>query len=100
MGLAAGALAAVARNDFERVLPAGAAEPAGGLLIRVDDPVAAMGRLAQYYRRSVITGSATVVAVTGSVGKTTTKEMIAHLLSAHGRARRRPRASITTSACR
>jgi UDP-N-acetylmuramoyl-tripeptide--D-alanyl-D-alanine ligase len=80
--LAAGAMAAVVRNDFERVVPAGAVESPGGLLIHVDDPIAAMGRLALYYRRSVIAGSATVVAVTGSVGKTTTKQMIAHLLAA------------------
>lgn len=82
--LSAGAIAAVVRNDFDRVLPVGAeaAASAGGLLIRVDDPVGAMGRLALYYRRSVIAGSATVVAVTGSVGKTTTKQMVAHLLSA------------------
>ena len=80
--LAAGAMAAVVRNDYERVVPAGAADAASGLLIRVDDPIAALGRLALYYRRSVIAGSATVVAVTGSVGKTTTKQMIAHLLAA------------------
>lgn len=82
--LAAGALAAVVRNEYERVLPEDSAESAGaqGVLIRVDDPVTAMGRLALYYRRSVIAGSATVVAVTGSVGKTTVKEMIAHVLAA------------------
>jgi UDP-N-acetylmuramoyl-tripeptide--D-alanyl-D-alanine ligase len=80
--LEAGALAAVVRNDFERVLPVDGTGPAIGLLVRVDDPVEAMGRLALYYRRSVIAGAATVVAVTGSVGKTTTKQMIAHLLAA------------------
>lgn len=53
----------------------------GAVLIRVDDTVAAMGRLARYYRREVIGGSVTVVAVTGSNGKTTTKTMIAHILA-------------------
>ncbi|NLX23301.1 MAG: UDP-N-acetylmuramoyl-tripeptide--D-alanyl-D-alanine ligase [Phycisphaerae bacterium] len=56
----------------------GYASPA--MLIRVDDPVQALGRLARYYRRSVIEGSVAVVAVTGSNGKTTTKAMIAHVL--------------------
>jgi len=82
---AAGALAAVVREDFvlspaeiEVLGSVGEIEP---ILIRVDDPVQAMGRLARYYRRSAIDGSVTVVAVTGSNGKTTTKCMIAHLLS-------------------
>ncbi|MEP0842452.1 MAG: UDP-N-acetylmuramoyl-tripeptide--D-alanyl-D-alanine ligase, partial [Phycisphaerae bacterium] len=78
---AGGALAAVVRNDFERVLPEGPAEVPDGVLVRVDDTTAALGRLALYYRRSVIAGPARVVAVTGSVGKTTVKEMIAHVLA-------------------
>lgn len=88
---AAGAAAAVVRDDFDAPV-VGEAHGAeflspGALLIRVPDPVAAMGRLARFYRRSVIGPSATVVAVTGSNGKTTTKAMIDHLLSGrrHGR---------------
>jgi len=46
----------------------------GGLpLLRVEDPVDALWRLAAHVRAGL---SATVVAVTGSNGKTTTKEMI------------------------
>ncbi len=56
--------------------------PADAVLVRVDDTLAALGRLGRYYRRSIIGGSATVIAVTGSNGKTTTKTMIAHVLGA------------------
>ncbi len=46
--------------------------------ILVENTVKAVGRLAAYYRRKF---SIPVVAVTGSVGKTTTKDMIASVLS-------------------
>lgn len=48
----------------------------------VDDTVTAMGVLASYYRRDVITAHTTVVGVTGSNGKTTTKHMLDHVLRA------------------
>jgi len=48
----------------------------------VDDSVKALGRLAGYYRRRVMDESTVVIAVTGSNGKTTTKWMIDHVLSA------------------
>jgi len=47
-------------------------------LIRVGDTVEALGRLAAYHRDQLAT---TVIAVTGSNGKTTTKCMIDHVLS-------------------
>ncbi len=47
-------------------------------IIRVDQTRSALGRLAAYYRRQL---PATVIAVTGSNGKTTTRNMIAHVLS-------------------
>jgi len=81
---ASGAVAAVVRSDFSsaQAEAAGGVGPSPGpMLVRVDDPVSAMGRLARYYRRSVISGAVTVVAVTGSNGKTTTKSMIAHVLA-------------------
>ncbi len=81
---ASGATAAVVRQDYDafesQVEKNTAPVPPEAILIRVDDPVAALGRLGRYYRRSVIGRSATVVAVTGSNGKTTTKRMIAHVL--------------------
>jgi len=80
---AAGATAAIVSNDFQIAdsLPDALGENPAAVIIRVDDPVAAMGELARYYRLNVIGGSVTVVAVTGSNGKTTTKSMIAHILS-------------------
>jgi len=47
-------------------------------LIMVDDPVRALARLAAWHRRLM---KASVVGVTGSAGKTTTKDMIAAVLS-------------------
>ncbi len=46
----------------------------------VDDTVKALGKLGSYYRDGV---ACTVIAVTGSNGKTTTKEMISHILGKH-----------------
>jgi len=50
--------------------------PAG--VIAVADTVSALGDLAEYYRTKL---TATVVAITGSNGKTTVKEMVHHILS-------------------
>jgi len=81
--LASGALAAVVRGGR----PLGASLPEGAVLIEVDDPVRALGRLGRYHRRQL---GADVIAVTGSNGKTTTREMIRHVLGG----RRRGRCSI------
>lgn len=48
-------------------------------LILVDDTVAALGRLARFHRDRF--PRATVIGITGSVGKTTTKEMVASVLA-------------------
>jgi UDP-N-acetylmuramoyl-tripeptide--D-alanyl-D-alanine ligase len=50
--------------------------------IVVDDPVLALGRLAAWVRRERLT--CTVVAITGSSGKTSTKDLIAQVLGAIG----------------
>lgn len=81
-----GAAVAVVRNgytppDTSRSKSIASPMVGDGLLIRVDDTVRALGRLASYYRRRIIEGSVTVIAVTGSNGKTTTKMMITHVLS-------------------
>ena len=54
------------------------AVPEGKFCILVPDTTRAMGDLAAYYRRKL---GIPVVAVTGSVGKTTTKDMVASVLS-------------------
>ncbi|MDO8683897.1 MAG: UDP-N-acetylmuramoyl-tripeptide--D-alanyl-D-alanine ligase [Armatimonadota bacterium] len=64
----AGAVAAVVSQEIEIDLP----------LIVVPDTLRALGDLARSYRHNY---QIPVVAVTGSVGKTTTKEMIAAVLS-------------------
>lgn len=50
-------------------------------IIRVRDTVAALGDLAKYYRQKLHTK---IIGITGSNGKTTTKEMTYHLLSHFG----------------
>ncbi len=59
-----------------------------GLLLLVDETTRALGRLASFHRRQV---RATVIGVTGSNGKTTTKEMIHHVLSARRRGSAAPK---------
>jgi UDP-N-acetylmuramoyl-tripeptide--D-alanyl-D-alanine ligase len=56
-------------------------EIAGGPVLRVDDTLAALTRLGEFARARA---AAKVVAVTGSVGKTTTKEMLRRALAAFG----------------
>ena len=69
----AGAAAALWRRG--RPVPEGGA---GLPLLRVDDPLEALQKLAERYRASL---KAKVVAVTGSNGKTTTKDLIASVLA-------------------
>ena len=57
------------------------AVPGARNLLRVDDTLAALSRLGGFAR---VRTSARVVAVTGSVGKTTTKEMLRTIMSAFG----------------
>lgn len=81
-----GASAAVVAADRAASLSDGgaAAAGAGALLICVDDPLAALGRLAAFHRRQC---GARVIAVVGSNGKTTTQTMIEHVLRAALRGR-------------
>ena len=50
----------------------------GGGLIGVEDTTVALGELAGFYRKQI---AANIIAITGSNGKTTVKEMIEHILS-------------------
>lgn len=72
---AAGAAGAVVSD-----LPPGDVPP-GRLVIRVPDTVGALGRLAGYFRERF---SPVVVGITGSVGKTTTKDFTAAVLGRAG----------------
>lgn len=56
--------------------------------IFVDDVTAALGRVARWYRKKL---PGKVVAVTGSAGKTSTKEMAAHVLAGRFRTHRSPK---------
>ena len=53
-----------------------------GPVLRVPDTIEALGALAREFRR---TNSFKVVAITGSVGKTTTRQIVHHVLSRHFR---------------
>ena len=71
--MARGAAAAVVHRDV--------ASPEGLPLVRVTDTTRALGDLARQVRRAA---SLPVVVITGSAGKTTTKEMTASLLGVRG----------------
>jgi UDP-N-acetylmuramoyl-tripeptide--D-alanyl-D-alanine ligase len=57
-------------------------------LLQVDDTVNALGRLAAHYRTEC---AFKVIAITGSVGKTTTRHIVYHVLSKHFRCRQSPK---------
>lgn len=59
-----------------------ASRPVGVPAVVVPDVTAALGRLAQY---ALARTGAQVVALTGSAGKTTTKDLLAQVLARHGR---------------
>lgn len=59
----------------EHAQAASDAEP--GVVLVADDPLLALQRLATAWRRELGTRGATVIGVTGSTGKTTTKELVA-----------------------
>lgn len=73
---ARGARACIVRSGFDAFAPAP--------LLRVSDTTVALGRMAAWYRSGM---RATVIAVTGSNGKTTTKNMLAHVLGSRHRVR-------------
>ena len=68
--LNAGALCAITARDVAELIP-------GKAYIRVEDTQTALGELASWYRSQF---DIPVIAVTGSVGKTTTKDMVAAVL--------------------
>ena len=82
---AADALAAGAWGVL--VAPEHASRLSGGVVLAAGDPLAALQRLAQAWRRSL---DAAVIGVTGSVGKTSTKQLIAALIAPHLRVAANP----------
>ncbi|HUY49496.1 MAG TPA: UDP-N-acetylmuramoyl-tripeptide--D-alanyl-D-alanine ligase [Streptosporangiaceae bacterium] len=76
-------------HDFAAAaLAAGAAcvlasRPVGGPAAVVLDVTAALGALARHVLSRAV--NATLIALTGSAGKTTTKDMLRHVLAQHGR---------------
>ncbi len=87
-----GAVAAVVSqqrlDDVRQAVSAALGPDAAGALMAVEEPLAALGRLGAYHRQQL---SATVIAVLGSNGKTTTKAMIDAVLSGRLRGRASPR---------
>ena len=59
-----------------------ASRPVGSAAVVVDDPVLALGRLASYVIRRL--PDTLVLGLTGSSGKTTTKDLLAAILAPHG----------------
>ncbi len=74
---------AVLRDGGFAVVRRGAVEPpSGAAVLEVDDPLDALSRIAAGWRQSM--AQAKVVGVTGSAGKTSTKELCANVLSRLG----------------
>ncbi len=82
---AAGALAAGAWGAL--VAPEHADGLSGGAVLAAADPLAALQRLATAWRREL---DPAVIGVTGSVGKTSTKQLIAALIAPHRRVAANP----------
>jgi len=76
---AKGAACAVVDKDIRQ---------AGQNILKVGDAVKALGDWARWYRREM---NFNVVAITGSVGKTTTRQIIYHVLSRHFRVSQSPK---------
>jgi len=79
---AKGAVCAVVSKDIDEE------KSAGKCLLKVDDTIIALGVLAREYRRQA---GYKVVAITGSAGKTTTRQIIYHALSRRFRVYQSPK---------
>jgi len=80
---------AFAKGAACAVISADNAEKAGGrCLLKVDDTIKALGDFARHYRQQM---NFKVVAITGSVGKTTTRYITHYVLSQHFRCHQSPK---------
>ena len=66
----------------------GAIESQRSKILLVDDTIKALGQFAHQYR---LKNNFKVIAITGSVGKTTTRQIVYHVLSKHYRCRQAPK---------
>jgi len=72
----------------KNIPPSDAMRKNGVCVMKVPHTITALGDLARFYRRSL--SSIVVIAVTGSNGKTTVREMIYHVLSKYKKGHRSP----------
>jgi UDP-N-acetylmuramoyl-tripeptide--D-alanyl-D-alanine ligase len=80
--LAAGAWGVLVAPEHAR---AAARDGGGGVVLAHPDPLAAMQALARAWRRELRAAGARVIAITGSTGKTSTKDILAALLGSRMR---------------
>ena len=80
--LAAGAWGALVAPDHATELAQG---PIAGAVVAHSEPLQGLQSLARAWRRELAGGGTQVVAITGSTGKTSTKDILAALLSSHRR---------------
>jgi UDP-N-acetylmuramoyl-tripeptide--D-alanyl-D-alanine ligase len=83
--LRAGARAVLVGLEHADAAAAAAREHGAGAVLAHPDPLAALQALALAWRRELRAAGAKVVGITGSTGKTSTKDILAALLAAHRR---------------
>ncbi len=80
--LAAGAWGALVAPEHAAAAAAAARERGAGAVLAHPDPLRGLQRLAGAWRDELVDEGARVVAITGSTGKTSTKDILAALLAA------------------
>ena len=69
----------------EHAQPLASADGTPGVVLAADDPLKALQNLATAWRRELGAGGARVIGVTGSTGKTSTKDLLLAVLAPHKR---------------